>query len=222
MPAANGFNAGDGLNTGSYSFSSPNPKTRNTTIVRLDYTPSSKHHIFGRGNLQKDTTAGVGIYYDHFGQSLISIFDQQGSFGLSSQVSNPAGQATLETSPRFTDRHTLPFNNGVPPTTQNFPYLAPQGNFAITWGLDSRMKTPYSEAFDLSVQRELPGGFTLEAAYVGRLGRHLLQSLDLAEPVNFVDPAGRRRLLLRRVPAISTSRPKWRQCKRSRSFDSIL
>ena len=59
MPAANGFNAGDGLNTGSHSFSSPNPKTLNTTIVRLDYTPSSKHHIFGRGNLQKDTTAGV-------------------------------------------------------------------------------------------------------------------------------------------------------------------
>jgi hypothetical protein len=59
MPAANGFNAGDGLNTGSYSFSSPNPKTLNTTIVRLDYIPSSKHHIFGRGNLQKDTTGGV-------------------------------------------------------------------------------------------------------------------------------------------------------------------
>src|SRR6202020_781922 len=37
---------------------------------------------------------------------------------------------------------------------------------------------------------EVRGGFTLEFAYVGRLGRHLLQSLDLAEPVNFVDPQG--------------------------------
>jgi hypothetical protein len=62
--------------------------------------------------------------------------------------------------------------------------------FAITWGLDSRLKTPYSEAIDFSVQRELPGGFTLETAYVGRMGRHLLQSLDLAEPVDFVDPQG--------------------------------
>jgi hypothetical protein len=134
--------------------------------------------------------AGAGIYFDHFGQSLISIFDQQGSFGLSSQVSNPAGQTTSETSTRFTDRHTLPFTNGAAPSTQNFPYPAPEGNFAITWGLDSKMKTPYSEAFDLSVQRQLPGGFTVEAAYVGRLGRHLLQSLDLAEPVDFVDPQG--------------------------------
>jgi hypothetical protein len=134
--------------------------------------------------------AGAGIYYDHFGQSLISIFDQNGSFGLSSQVSNPAGQTTSENSTRFTNRHTLPFSNGTAPPTQNFPYPAPEGNFAITWGLDSKMKTPYSEAFDLSVQRELPGGFTIEAAYVGRLGRHLLQSLDLAEPVDFVDPQG--------------------------------
>ena len=43
---------------------------------------------------------------------------------------------------------------------------------------------------DFSVQREIHGGFTLEFAYVGRLGRHLLQALDLAEPVNYVDPQG--------------------------------
>jgi Carboxypeptidase regulatory-like domain len=148
--------------------------------LAVAYSPDAKTSI----------RAGAGIYFDHFGQSLISIFDQQGSFGLSSQVSNPAGQTTSETSTRFTGRHTLPFTNGAAPSTQNFPYPAPEGNFAITWGLDSKMKTPYSEAFDLSVQRQLPGGFTVEAAYVGRLGRHLLQSLDLAEPVDFVDPQG--------------------------------
>jgi hypothetical protein len=36
----------------------------------------------------------------------------------------------------------------------------------------------------------LPCGFTLEGAYVGRLGRHLFQQLDLTEPTNFVDPQG--------------------------------
>ncbi|HLI75392.1 MAG TPA: hypothetical protein VKV02_00485, partial [Acidobacteriaceae bacterium] len=44
--------------------------------------------------------------------------------------------------------------------------------------------------FDASVQRLLPGGLTLEVAYVGRLGRHLLQALDLAEPTDFVDTQG--------------------------------
>ena len=40
------------------------------------------------------------------------------------------------------------------------------------------------------MQRALPAGFTLEAAYVGRLGQHLLSQLDLAEPVDYVDPQG--------------------------------
>ena len=39
MPAANGTTLGDGLNTGSYSFSSPNPVDHNTTIGRIDYVP---------------------------------------------------------------------------------------------------------------------------------------------------------------------------------------
>jgi hypothetical protein len=160
------------------------------------YWPKSKDNIAPRFAIawspdpKTSIRAGAGMYYDHYGQSLISIFDQNGSFGLSSQISNPAAQFTTANSPRFTGRHTLPFNNGAPTATQTFPYPAPEGNFAITWGLDSNLKTPYSEAFDLSVQRELPKGFTIETAYVGRLGRHLLQSLDLAEPVDFVDPQG--------------------------------
>jgi hypothetical protein len=56
--------------------------------------------------------------------------------------------------------------------------------------MDNRIKTPYAEAYNFSVQRLLPGGSTFEAAYVGRLGHHLLQELDLSEPTDFVDPSG--------------------------------
>jgi hypothetical protein len=158
------------------------PKSKNNFAPRIAiaYSPDSKTSI----------RAGAGMYYDHYGQSLINIFDQNGAFGLSSSVTNPLGTKSTETAARFTDRHTFPFNNGTAPASQTFPFTPEEGNFAITWGLDSKLKTPYSEAFDLSVQREIPGGFTLETAYVGRLGRHLLQSLDLAEPVNLVDPQG--------------------------------
>jgi hypothetical protein len=55
--------------------------------------------------------------------------------------------------------------------------------------LDDKLKTPYSHVFDASITRELPGGFVGEAAYVGRLGRNLLQQLDLAMPLNIVDPS---------------------------------
>jgi hypothetical protein len=165
------------------------PKSKDNFAPRfaVAYSPDTKTSI----------RVGAGIFYDHFGESLVNIFDQNGSFGMASTVSNPAGVYGIEgdanhlPSPRFVDRRTFPpISVGSSPTTQTYPYLYPQGNFAITWGLDDKMKTPYSEMFDLSVQRELPGGFTLETSYVGRLGRHLLQSLDLTEPVDYVDPSG--------------------------------
>ncbi len=157
-------------------------KSKNNIAPRFAfaYAPDNKTSIRG----------GFGIYYDHYGEGLINTYDQNGSFGLGSSVTNPAATESYSGSPRYTSRNTIPFSNGAGAPTESFPYTAPQGNFAITWGLDSKLKTPYSESIDFSVQRELPGGFTLETAYVGRLGRHLLQSLDLAEPVDFVDPSG--------------------------------
>ncbi len=136
--------------------------------------------------------AGFGIYYDHFGEALVNTFDQNGSYGVSSTITNPAGVYTYDSAPRFTNRNTLPFSNGAPAATATFPYTPPAGadGFAITWGLDSKMKTPYTEAFDLSVQRVLPHNFSVEVSYSGTLGRHLLQALDLTNPVDFVDTKG--------------------------------
>ena len=155
--------------------------------LAVAYSPDTKTSI----------RAGAGIYYDHYGQALVNSFDQNGSFGMSSLINNPAGVYGITgdskhlPSPRFLDRRTFPpISAGSAADLTSFPYYAPLYNFAITWGLDSKIKTPYSEAFDLSIQRQMPGGFTVEAAYIGRMGKHLLQQLDLAEPVDYVDPAG--------------------------------
>jgi hypothetical protein len=156
------------------------PKSKNNIAPRLAlaYAPNDKTSI----------RAGFGIFYDHYGQSIVNSFDQLGSFGLLTSLTNPAGQQGYETSPRFTSRNSLP-NVGLPSQASSvtYPYTVPTGSFLITWGADSKLKTPYSEAIDFSVQREVPGGFTVDVAYVGRLGRRLLQQLDLAEPVNFRD-----------------------------------
>jgi Carboxypeptidase regulatory-like domain len=138
---------------------------------------------------------GAGMYYDHFGQGVVNSFDQQGSFGLTSTVTGPASTYSFQNSPRFTGPHAIPAlagSCGLNPTI-TYPYT-PANNldcgFAITWGIDNHVKTPYSYALDFSFQRQLPGGFVFEENYVGRLGRHLLQELDLAEPVNLADPKG--------------------------------
>jgi hypothetical protein len=160
------------------------PENKNNIAPRLAvvYSPDGKTTF----------RAGAGIYYDHFGEGLINTFDQNGSFGISSAVTNQAGTIPFESAARFTGRQNIPqgVNTLVSPTTETFPFTAPQGNFAITWGIDNHLKTPYTESFDASMQHEFPGGFTFELAYVGRLGKHLLQSLDLAEPVDYTDPQG--------------------------------
>jgi hypothetical protein len=158
------------------------PKSKGNIAPRLAiaYSPNQKTSI----------RAGAGIYYDHYGEALINNYDQHGSFGVSSQITNPASVYQAETAPRFVSRTTLPFNNGVGASTESFPNIPAEYNALITTGLDSQIHTPYSESLDFSVQRELPGGFTLEAAYVGRMGRHLLQNLDLSEPTDFSDPGG--------------------------------
>ena len=100
--------------------------------------------------------------------------------------------------------HNIPGLQGcaAAQTTIAYPYSPPSNagpdggdnalncGLAITWGIDNHLKTPYSYALDFSFQRELPGGFIFEENYVGRLGRHLLQQMDLAEPVNLVDSQG--------------------------------
>ncbi len=159
------------------------PKSKNNIAPRLAlaYAPDTKTSL----------RLGAGMYYEHYGEALINAFDQNGgSFGLSTTVVSQPNVLSTANSPRFTGRSNLPPGAAAPAATQAFPFVAPQNQFGILWGLDNRLKTPYTEAFDASVQRQLSGGLTLEVAYVGRLGRHLIQQLDLAEPVDYTDPQG--------------------------------
>ena len=45
---------------------------------------------------------GYSIMYDHFGIPIVNSFDQHGSFGLSTDLGNPAGVVTVANAPRFT------------------------------------------------------------------------------------------------------------------------
>jgi hypothetical protein len=146
-------------------------------------------------NPRTSIRAGAGMYFDHFGQAIVNSFDEEGSFGLSSTVVSPAGSYSVQDSPRFTSPHTVPPLAGCPDpkTTITYPFMPSTDDgcdFAITWGIDNHLKTPYAYSFDLSLQLELPGGFLFEENYVGRMGRHLLEQLDLAEPVDLVDSGG--------------------------------
>jgi hypothetical protein len=132
---------------------------------------------------------GFGMVYDRIGAGLLSTFDQRGSFGLSTQLSN-ALAPTVSTAPRLTGLNTIPTQGFPPPPTPGFPYTPPPGGtgLAIYWGLDDTIKTPYSYSLDFSIGRELPKNMSIEVSYVGHLSRRLLAQEDLAMPLDIVDP----------------------------------
>ncbi|HJQ22812.1 MAG TPA: carboxypeptidase-like regulatory domain-containing protein [Blastocatellia bacterium] len=138
---------------------------------------------------------GYSMVFDRIGGALATNADGGTlSFGLQTSVTNAAGGLSVSTSPRFTGLTSIPSSILLPvqgfgsfPVT--FPQGADKGGFAITDAIDDNLVTPYSQTINFSISRELPGNLVLEAAYVGRLARHVLINYDLAMPLNLVDPA---------------------------------
>ena len=164
--------------------------------LALAYSPSADSgllgHLFG-GPTKSSIRMGVGMYYDHFGEGIVNTFDQDGSFGLSTLLSNTGGIQDVDSAPRLAMNglYTLPPSLITPSPGAAFPVTFPTDNFAVQWGLDDKLKTPYSYAFDFSFERQLPHGFVIETAYVGRIAHRLLQQEDLGQPRDIVDPASK-------------------------------
>jgi hypothetical protein len=157
------------------------------------------HGVFGSAG-KSSLRMGYGLYFDHFGEGIVNTFDRNGSFGLTTTETNPFAVQHSDCAFRFTGLFNLPpaqpvycsqpLDGQAPgkfPVTPPLGVNAP-GGFAIYWGMDDRLKTPYSHVFNFSFTRDLGRSFSLEASYVGRLGRHLLQETDLALPEDIVDP----------------------------------
>jgi hypothetical protein len=97
---------------------------------------------------------GFGMYYDRIEGNLIFP-----------SLSNPP----YATSAQFNNANLSNITGGS--TT-----AAP---FAQINAVNPELDTPYTMSYSLSIQRELPRGIFVEAAYVANLGRHLIRQPDI-------------------------------------------
>ena len=145
--------------------------------------------LFG-GPGKTSIRAGIGMFYDLFGQGIIRTFDAS-AFGLSTTLTNPSGQVTSTTAPRFTGFNNLPTELIRVAPKGGFPQLHPTsgaGSFAITNFIDDTIRPPYTLPMNISIGREFRGGFYIQGAYVGRGSRRSIIDRDLAMPTNPTDP----------------------------------
>lgn len=155
----------------------------------IAYSPQNTDGVMGKlfgGPGKTSIRAGAGIYYDAFGQSLIRLVDSS-ALGFSTTLSNPANASAL-TAPRFTSFTSIPNGLLLPAPKGGFPQTAPN-IWAIAQSLDQSLKAPYTMNLNFSIDRELKGGFTVQAAYVARLSRRSIIGDDVAIPTDLKDPA---------------------------------
>jgi Carboxypeptidase regulatory-like domain len=156
--------------------------------VAFAYSPTPSGGLLGTlfGNGKSSIRGGYSLVFDHFGAATVNTFDTNGSYGLSSDLSNPPGSVYIGTAPRFTNLTTIPAGLLPAAPPGGFPAVPSANQFAISWGLDSAMKTPYSHLIDFSIARELNRGSSLEISYDARLAHRLLAQEDVAMPINLM------------------------------------
>jgi len=137
--------------------------------------------------------AGVSWMYDRAGQASTVRYDQVGTFGMATNLITSVGSQNLATMPRFQGLDRIPAGLLVPPPAFQFPFrpagAGEPGSSAISTVPDARLSTPYTTAYNIGIQRELPKGLVVEAAWVGRESRNLVSLFDVTMPLDLRDGA---------------------------------
>jgi hypothetical protein len=204
---------------GFYSFEKSDFAPRISFAYSPRYDSGLLRAFFGDGN-KSVIRGGFAKVYDRAGLQLASTFDANAPGGLAATVQNLCCTINYDDAknvPRVSTNsdpnasiNTIPtcgpvnnisgsgcgagnqlFLQGNPQTNGAFPETPYAYGEAITWGIDQSLKTPYAYTMDLSFSRDLSRQFSLQVAYVGRLGRNLFTQRDLRQPVDIVDPVSK-------------------------------
>jgi len=153
--------------------------------------------------------SGYSLSFDGMGRSFARNAAQGGSIGLKTRFGTPGFTYSfdgLEGAPRAPrvsggksglnlPRSTFPTG----PAKSDFSLPVSAGSTsgcsvgcgaggASSIAIDPSLHAARNHLINLTVSKELPGGWVVEASYVGRFARDLIGSVDIASPINVRDP----------------------------------
>jgi hypothetical protein len=141
--------------------------------VSLAYTPRFGRRFFG--NEKTVIRAGYGIFYDGI---FTNILD------------NTAANSPNATGGEFVASGSAP-GRGLANATGLLASVTPAPNpQALIESIPSNIRNPLTQQWNVDIQRELPGGLVLTAAYVGTRGEHLFVNEALNPGTGQLNPNG--------------------------------
>lgn len=158
--------------------------------VGLAWSPDWGWISGGPGNLS--IRAGYGIYYNRGEEELTLQFLTDPPFGLTDGGVADVGGVPSFVAP-FTDVRCIsqsgaPISGGLcaglanPSIPNKYPFAAPKPGTPVDFAgfepfglatIDPNFRSPYSENYNLTVERQLPGETILTLSYVGSMGHRL-------------------------------------------------
>ncbi|HKW75933.1 MAG TPA: carboxypeptidase-like regulatory domain-containing protein [Terriglobales bacterium] len=152
--------------------------------------------ISGGSTSKFSIRGGYGIYFNRTEEETALQNLGAPPFGLSSSGITDLSSPTFTPQPGFAN----PFTDTVTGTTltNKFPFAgARPGDTSFDFSLvepfdintvNPNLSTPYSQNFNLNVQREFPSNTVVSVGYVGALGRHLYRQIE-ANPITLAGAA---------------------------------
>ena len=146
----------------------------------LAWSPDWKDGLLGKlagGPGKTSVSMGYGIFYNPIEQLVLEQFSAEPPFGGSNFISNPLLQTPYVD--QSGDVFPNPFNGILNP---------PRGQ-AIDWSqfrpmtffgeFPPNLRMQYSDQYNLTIKRQLPGDILLQVGYVGSQGHRLLASYEI-------------------------------------------
>jgi Carboxypeptidase regulatory-like domain len=146
----------------------------------LAWSPGWKDGLLGKlagGPGKTSVSMGYGIFYNPIEQLVLEQFSAEPPFGGSNFISNPLLQTPYVD--QSGDVFPNPFNGILNP---------PRGQ-AVDWSqfrpmtffgeFPPNLRMQYSDQYNLTIKRQLPGDILLQVGYVGSQGHRLLASYEI-------------------------------------------